>query len=170
VTLSISPVPRSTPTSRVVQPLPKNATSATNEPRPDAEYVLYRLEEAGRTLLALPNTGPTTHLRVTRHDIVQTAIEAYGWAKMDARLRPPIPSSATITRMDEALNWIPRIPIDRYVLRRIVGARALVSPITERHLFPWRRLATLLGADHKAIQRWHAQGIDLIVSALNRTA
>jgi hypothetical protein len=66
------------------------------------------------------------------------------------------------------LNWIPRIPVDRYVLRRIVGARALVSPITERHLFPWRRLATLLGADHKAIQRWHAQGIDLIVTALNK--
>jgi hypothetical protein len=31
-------------------------------------------------------------------------------------------------------------------------------------------LATALGADHKAIQRWHAQGIDLIVAALNRTA
>jgi len=146
------------------------ATGATAAPRPDAEYVLYRLEEAGRTLLALPNTGPTTNLRVTRHDIVQTAIEAYGWSKMDARLRPPIPSSADITRMDEALDWIPRITIDRYVLRRIVGARALISPITERHLFPWRRLATLLGADHKAIQRWHAQGIDLIVAALNKNA
>ena len=43
----------------------------------------------------------------------------------------------------------------------------LVHPITERHLFPWRRLATVLGADHKAVQRWHAQGIDLIVSSLN---
>lgn len=149
---------------------PTGTTGFTSTPRPDAEYVLYRLEEAGRTLLALPNTGPTTHLRVTRHDIVQTAIEAYGWSKMDARLRPPIPSSAHITRMDEALDWIPRIPIDRYVLRRIVGARALISPITERHLFPWRRLATLLGADHKAIQRWHAQGIDLIVAGLNRTS
>jgi hypothetical protein len=68
--------------------------------------------------------------------------------------------------MDEALDWIPRIPIDRYVLRRIVGARALISPITERHLFPWRRLGALLGADHKAIQRWHIQGINIIVAAL----
>jgi hypothetical protein len=25
----------------------------------------------------------------------------------------------------------------------------------------------VLGADHKAVQRWHAQGIDLIVAALN---
>jgi hypothetical protein len=51
-------------------------------------------------------------------------------------------------------------------------ARALVSPVTERHLFTWRRLATLLGADHKAVQRWHAQGVAMIVAALGvgRTA
>jgi hypothetical protein len=65
------------------------------------------------------------------------------------------------------MEWITAIPHDKYVLRRIVGARSLVSPITERHLYPWRRLAALLGADHKAIQRWHAQGIAMIVSALN---
>ena len=133
----------------------------------DAEYVIYRLEEAGRTLLALPNTGPTTNLRISRHDVVQSAVEAYGWSRIDARLRPAIPSSEHISRMDEALDWIPRIPRDRAVIRRIVGSRALISPITERHLFPWRRLAALLGADHKAIQRWHAQGIDLIVGALH---
>lgn len=135
----------------------------------DAEFVLYRLEEAGRTLLALPNTGPSTHLRTTRHDVVQSAVEAYGWSHVDARLRPSVPDSAHITSMDEALDWIPLIPKDRYVLRRIVGSRALVSPITGRHLFAWRRLGTLLGADHKAIQRWHAQGIDIIVAALRAT-
>jgi hypothetical protein len=56
--------------------------------------------------------------------------------------------------------------LDRYVLRRIVGARSLVHPITDRHLFPWRRLGKALGADHKAVQRWHAQGIGMIVEAL----
>jgi hypothetical protein len=70
-------------------------------------------------------------------------------------------------QMDEAMGWIPLIPFDRYVLRRIVGARSLVNPITERHLYPWRRLAAAIGADHKAVQRWHAQGIDLIVARLN---
>ena len=60
------------------------------------------------------------------------------------------------------------IPLDRYVVRRIVGARSLVHPITLRHLFPWRRLAAAIGADHKAVQRWHAQGINLIVAALNK--
>ena len=152
--------------------IPSRPHSVTNQALADlvlvdAEYVLYRLEEAGRTLLALPNVGPTTRLRTSRHDIVQSAIEAYGWQNVDQRVRPAIPSHLHVTRMDEALDWIPLIPRDRYVLRRIVGARALVSPVTERHLFSWRRLATLLGADHKAIQRWHAQGVDLIVNTLN---
>ncbi len=61
-----------------------------------------------------------------------------------------------------------RAIIERYVLRRIVGARSLVHPITERHLYPWRRLGCALGADHKAVQRWHKQGIELIVGVLNR--
>jgi hypothetical protein len=131
----------------------------------DAEQVISRLEEAGAALLALPGTGWSTRLRGSSLEIVRTAIESYGWTTN--RIRPPVPSAARITRMDEAMSWIPLIPIDRYVLRRIVGARSLVHPITERHLYPWRRLATALGADHKAVQRWHAQGIDLIVSALN---
>jgi hypothetical protein len=143
-----------------------NQSAGLTASTPDPEYVLYRLEEAGRTLLALPNKGPSTQLRTTRHDVVQSAVEVYGWTRVDARLRPAMPSAAQVTRMDEALDWIRIIPIDRYVLRRIVGARALVSPITERHLFSWRRLGTLLGADHKAIQRWHGQGIDLIVGSL----
>ena len=130
----------------------------------DADYVVYRLEEAGATLLALPGTGWSTRLRTSSLEIVRTALEAYGWT--EARIRPAVPSAEKITRMDEALSWIPLIPLDRYVLRRVVGARSLVHPITDRHLFPWRRLGKALGADHKAIQRWHAQGIALIVAAL----
>ena len=132
----------------------------------DAQLVTARLEEAGATLLALPGTGWTTKLRASSLEIVRTAIENYGWT--ETRVRPAIPSAARISRMDEAMGWITLIPLDRYVLRRIVGARSLVSPTTDRYLFPWRRLAAVLGADHKAVQRWHRQGIDMIVAALNR--
>ncbi len=141
---------------------------ATDTPLFDVELVTYRLEEAGAALLALPGTGWSTRLRASSLEIVRTAIERYGWT--NKRIRPPIPSATRITRMDEALGWISMIPIDRYVLRRIVGARSLVHPITERHLYPWRRLAIAIGADHKAVQRWHAQGIDLMVAALNQKA
>jgi hypothetical protein len=132
----------------------------------DAGFVIDRLEEAGTTLLALPGTGWTTKLRTSSIEIVRTALESYGWS--ESRIRPPIPSAEKITRMDEAMGWIGVIPLDRYVLRRIVGARSLVHPVTERHLFPWRRLGAALGADHKAVQRWHAQAIEMIVAALNR--
>ena len=131
----------------------------------DAATVIRRLEEAGAALLALPGTGWSTRLRTSSLEIVRTAMESYGWNPR--QLRPAVPSPAEISRMDEAMGWIPLIPLDRYVLRRIVGARSLVHPITQRHLFPWRRLGAAIGADHKAVQRWHAQGIEFIVSALN---
>jgi hypothetical protein len=133
----------------------------------DAASVVCRLEEAGATLLALPGSGWSTRMRTSSIEIVRTALEAYGWQTQ--RIRPAVPSADKIDRMDEAMAWIPLIPRDRYVLRRIVGARSLVHPITGRHLYPWRRLGAVLGADHKAVQRWHAQGIATIVAALTRT-
>jgi len=132
----------------------------------DADYVVYRLEAAGATLLALPGTGWTTRLRSSSIAIVRTALEAYGWEAV--RIRPAVPSADQIDRMDEAMEWISLIPDGRYVLRRIVGARSLVHPVTDRHLYSWRRLGGVLGADHKAVQRWHAEGIGLIVAALHR--
>ena len=149
------------------------------EPRPvshpasklaiDAETVIVRLEEAGQTLLCLPRTGPTTALRQTRHQHLAEALGTY--ASADAcRPRPSLPSPSRITRMDQALAWITLIPREKLVLRRLVGCRCLISPLTGRHIFGWRQLARTLGADHKAIQRWHATGIDLIVATLNRDA
>jgi hypothetical protein len=134
----------------------------------DAKFVTWRLEEAGAALLALPVTGWSTKLRTSNLEVVRAAMDSYGWS--EKRVRPPVPSAAEISRMDEAMGWIQRIPLDRYVLRRIVGARSLVDPLTDRHLFPWRRLAGALGADHKAVQRWHAEGIGIIVAALNGVA
>ncbi len=132
--------------------------------RVDAAFVTYRLEEAGATLLALPGTGYSTRLRLSQLEVVACAAEAYG--QSPGRIRPAIPPASRITRMDEALGWITLIPQDRVVIRRIVGARSLVSPVTERHLYSWRRLGETVGADHKAVQRWHRQGIDMLVAAL----
>jgi len=126
--------------------------------------VITRLEEAGRTLLSLPHSGPSTRMRTTMLEVVRSAVEGYGWG--EGRLRPAYPDSAQVTRMDEALAWLGRIPADRYVLRRIVGARCLIDPTTDRHVYAWRKLGKVLGADHKAVQRWHAQGIALIVASL----
>jgi hypothetical protein len=131
------------------------------------DEVTARLEDAGSTLLAMPSRGYTTHMRQMRFDIVHTALEAYGWAP--PALRAPVPSAAAISAMDEAFAWLKLIPEASFVLRRIIGARALVHPITKRHLYSWRRLAAMLGADHKSVQRWHGSGIAMLVQALCRS-
>jgi hypothetical protein len=131
-----------------------------------AEAVIARLEDAGATLLAMPSRGYTTHMRQMRFDIVHTALEAYGWEA--PVLRAPVPSAAAISAMDEAFAWLRLIPEESYVLRRIVGARALVHPITKQHLYSWRRLAATLGADHKSVQRWHGAGVATMVETLRR--
>ncbi len=129
------------------------------------ERVIARLEEAGATLLALPKTGHSTAARGFWPDMLRDAfIDRPGAGPM----KPPVPASDRIDRMDEALAWLRLIPADRFVLRRIVGARSLVNPLTERHLFPWRRIGRMVGADHRAVQGWHAYGIDLIVVGLER--
>jgi hypothetical protein len=135
---------------------------------PDYQSLIACLEEAGATLLSLPASGFSPRLRTTTLPILREAAEAYGWSL--AQLRPPMPSAARITRMDRAMGYLALIPQDRHVLRRIVGCRALVHPLSGRHLFSWRRLAELLSADHKAVQRWHSDGIRLILASLRRLA
>ncbi len=132
----------------------------------DADYVNIRLDEAGATLLSLPGSGFSSRLSSGGLDVVRNAIEAYGWT--DLPIRPSVPSAAKIDEMDKALAWLSLIPQSSYILRRIVGARMMVHPVTERRLFTWNRIAKSIGSDHKAVQRWHGTGIDLIVRALHR--
>ncbi len=132
-----------------------------------ADYVVARLEEAGRTLYCLPRGGDGPRLRVAQLDFVRSAAEV-ALGDPAARIRLPIPGSSKIDAMDEAYRWLGLIPQDNYVLRRIVGARSLVNPLTDRHMFSWRKLGAMLGADHRAVPRWHAEGIGHIVAALSR--
>jgi hypothetical protein len=158
----------SMPQANLGRDLIRPGSRAANLDNPvDSDYVICRLEEAGATLLALPGTGWSTRIRTSSIEIVRTALEAYGWDT--SRVRPAVPSAEKIDRMDEAMAWIAFIRDNRYVLRRVVGARSLVHPVTDRHLYSWRRLGAALGADHKAVQRWHGQGIAMIVAALHQT-
>ena len=70
------------------------------------------------------------------------------------------------TDISGALDLLALIPNDRPVLRRVVGARALRDR-AGNHLYSWRRLGALIGASPMEVQRWHAQGIDMIVVAMN---
>lgn len=159
---------------------PRVLTAGQSDDRYDVAFVTYRLEEAGMTLLSLPAGRASSHLPSAMPDVVRSAVEAYGWSGM--ALRPPIPPAAKITRMDEALEWIKLIPLDPAgrnetgpwsvhgggMLRKIVGARTLVSPVTERHLFSWRRLGDIMNANHESVRQWHRKGVDIVVEELNR--
>jgi hypothetical protein len=158
------------------QPILGRSATASGKPRrrqdgelpPEYEGLVTCLEEAGATLLSLPRTGFSPALKTSALPILREATESYGWSAAEAR--PPMPSASRISRMDMVFGYLAFIPQDRYVLRRIIGCRALVHPISGRHLFSWRRLGEVLGADHKAIQRWHAEGIRIIIFALRRRA
>ncbi len=150
----------------------KHVTSPAGRPArelpPEYEGLIACLEEAGATLLSLPPSGFSPALKTSALPMLREAAEGYGWSAIE--IRPPMPSASRISRMDRVLGYLGLVPQDRYLLRRIVGCRALVHPISGRHLFSWRRLAELLGADHKAIQRWHAEGVRIIIFALRRQA
>lgn len=127
-------------------------------------YVIRRLEEAGATLMALPGGNGSASLPSGMPDVVRSACEAYGWS--DTPVRLPRPSAKRISEMEEALTWPGLIPAEQLLERRIVGARMLVHPVTGRHRHSWRRLGSLLGLEHKLVQRRHADGIATITARL----
>lgn len=132
-----------------------------------AEYVTAAFEHAGQTLLSLPITGARpAGFRSNMPEIVRQVAEAY--AANPEELRPATPSARAISEMDKVLNWVSLIPQDKFVLRRVIQCRALVSPRTGRHVYSWRKLATFLRCDREAAQRWHAQGIAMITARLNQ--
>lgn len=135
----------------------------------DAEYVVHRLEEAGKTFLAKPEAALRRGPNGSTKDILTTALEGDSWCQYRDNTSLPMTttsSSSSIARMDEAMAWLTLIPRERHVLRRIVAARCLVSPVTGRNLWSWRRLGRVLGANHEAVKHWHDQGVDMIVTAL----
>ena len=132
--------------------------------KPLSPFSLGGLALLAAAVGAVTAATPTVHpcLVLTPVDVVTIRANLGHAPLFDAAL------AEASERMDRALAWVSTIPQEKYVLRRVVGARSLVCPLTGRQVFSWRRIGTALGADHKAVQRWHAQGVALIVAALNR--
>jgi hypothetical protein len=130
----------------------------------DADEIVRRLEEAGETLLALPGGQMAPRFAQMGWTTVNAAVEAYGWNA--ARMRAPVPSGQAIDRMDEAFRWV--MLVDGVAARRIVQARSLVVPLKGYHLYSWRQVGRLIGADYRAVQRWHRQAIEQIQFGLDQ--
>ena len=135
--------------------------------RIDSEFVVHRLEEAGRSLIALPSKGcKPAGFGSGWPQIVHAAAEAYGYDPTD--VRPDPPSADAIDRMDEAFRWISLIPEWEADIRKIVLMRAMVNPVTERHRFSWRRISQIQNVNHETIRRRHAAAISTIVLGIKR--
>lgn len=133
----------------------------------NADTVIRRLEDAGRTLLSLPSVGlAPARLKAAWPEFAQAAVEAY--ADNDKPLPKPVPSSRDITLMDEAYAWVALLPKDKVTWRRLVLLRSLIHPTSERYLWGWRKLERTLGTTDTTAKTWHAMAIDRIVSAINR--
>lgn len=156
---------------RAVLPDATERACSSGELRPmpevyTAELVIERFREAGATLYALQVSGcrPAGY-RAAWPEIVRTFAELVE-ALPERRKRLEPPSAAAISRMDQTMSWLRLIPDDRRMLRRIVCARALVNPVTERAVMSWRNIAARVGASHTAVRTWHDNGIDMIVQRL----
>ncbi len=146
---------------------PRYPTAAT--PRGDlsyytAEYVTVRLEQAGRTLLSLPNRGCLpAGLRSNWPSFAHAAMEAYGYGTV--QVRPPVPRARAISEMDEAYGWVGLVTIIEH--RHLIWLRSFVHPISGRHLWSWRKLMRRFGIHRDTLAAWHGRGVDRIVTRLN---
>ena len=121
-----------------------------------ADVVGERLFEAGCTLAALPAHGlKPGGVRVAWPEMLENADLDWINAEPDDDLRPPRPSSAAITRMDEALSWIGLIGDDRQNWRKVICLRLIVHPISHRYRWTWRKIARRLHIDHHTAKSWH---------------
>ena len=118
------------------------------------EGVKQRLAEAADALRRLRMSGlkPGT-MQAQWPEVVRRVEEAYGWT--GTRLRPPRPSPAEISRMDEAIGWLLLLEADQ---RRIVWARAMG--------LSWRRLEDMDGRSVRTLQNVHATALQRIAHAL----
>src|SRR5206468_9936993 len=111
-----------------------------------AEYLLFRLREAGETLMALPGRGCfPAGLKSSMPEYLQTPQDEDSH-KLDpkrsaeqkleeGRPRPAPPSAAAISFMDETYEWVRLLPcisdLQRQT-RRVVMLRSLAHPLSER--------------------------------------
>ena len=121
-----------------------------------ADYVARRLDEAGLTLARMRVSGHGTGMRSYWPELVRQVFHDEA-PPVSASI--PAPAANAISQMDETFRWLALLPSDPSRLRTVVLKRLIVSAITEKHRYSWRRLGDLLGCDHKTAKRWHADAI-----------
>ena len=135
-----------------------------------SEGVELRLYEAGRALIALRVSGCwPAGFRSSMPELVREVVESYGRGEVE--FRPSPPTAREISAMDQALSWIKLLPgrnSDEVRTRRLVCARMLCSPRSDRPLYSWRRLGEMLGVSHTSAKTAFLSAVSVITAELNR--
>lgn len=121
--------------------------------------VADRLEEAMDVLRRMPTDRPHGY-KVAWPDIVQAYSESYGYNP--TQLREGYPDPAAISRMDEALGWIIKLPDStRKPIRKIVVGRACGVR--------WVTLERKIGRPRLTIKRWWTEQMVRISKTENKS-
>lgn len=125
------------------------------------EEVKLWLEWAGAKLLSLQISSPKPKPPGSAWpEYARDARSAYGYS--GERLRPATPRAKEIELMDEILIFPSLIRDDNS--RKIVNARALVTPLSNRYLYSWPKLAFMLHTSRHHVIRLHYLGLLEITS------
>jgi hypothetical protein len=134
-------------------------------------HVLDRLEEAYEVLLALPartrpkqygNAMPTpVQERPALKDLLEMAEAGESFEEDRNRVRLA-PTTAQITRMDQALAWPMEYLADRPDLAKAISLRALWAVIRA----DIRRSCQRRGLDHKLFNRQWQEGLKVVTATL----
>lgn len=123
------------------------------------------LEWAGARLVAMPgNRVAPKQTRVLWPDYAQDIWEVTEF-RNNQRIRISGPTSAEIPIMEEIL-LLPNI-CEWVKIRRVIHARSLIHPFTERHLYSWDRIAKKLETHPVTARRWYKKGLNEIVIKAN---
>ena len=138
-----------------------------------------RLEDAGGTLMALPlhKGALPADTRSRWPDVMRGAEDAFvalvgagpavkeDFASNRLQVRVS-PSARAVGRMDEVLDWLWYLKDARK--RRLCLARALIHPVSERHVVSYRKLGRIFGLHHDTVRVWHDRALSEIAQALSR--
>ena len=143
---------------------PSFANTIGSEALTPEELQLW-LEWSGSKLLAMNIRSPfPKEPNSAWPEFASDATLAYGYS--GERLRPAHPSSFEIELMDKLLA-LPSF-IKDVNARKIVNARAMVAPISNRYLYSWSKIAFMLHTDKRLVRRLHHRGLCEIVSHLQQ--
>ncbi len=129
-------------------------------PQVGPQEVQFWLEWAGERMLSTKVNGTRpSSFRSFWPDYADDPHTAYGYTGIS--LRFPSPSAPDVSLMDEILDLILLIPNGN--IRRIIQLRSLITPIRNRHVFSWERIAEKTHSNQHLVKLRHRRGIEIII-------